>query len=104
MDSSPTPAISGSFFVRGSRDYSFPGELAFFEVQQQCQFQARDVKVAEHLSRVGFVESCDHFWVHYDLPVHDEIRHELSDEVASVVNRVFTLLFDSMAARHQLDY
>src|SRR6266566_9322642 len=67
-------------------DHSFTGQLSFFEVKKQGHFQDGNVEVAEHLGDVSFVEGADYLGVGDDFVVHDEVRHQLADEVATVVD------------------
>ena len=86
-----------------SPHHPFPCELRFLEVQQQSHFQSGDVQVAEHLCDVGVGKCAHHFWIGDYLAVNDEIGHQLADELAPVVNRMFALLFHRVPSGDEFD-
>ena len=95
-------AIRGQFspFVH----HALPRQYGFFEIEEQRDLQTGDVQIPQHLGDVRIVECRDHFGICDDFAVHDQIGDQLADELAPIVNRIFALLLDRMAAFPQFDH
>src|ERR1043165_5723245 len=79
--------------------HTLPCQLRLLEIQQQRQLQPGDVQIAEHLG-VRVVERRQHFRVRDHLAIDEEIRNQLPDEVAPVVDWIFPLLLHGVTTRH----
>ena len=73
-------------------NHPFPFEFGIFEVQKHRDAQASNIQVTEHLGDVGFVKSSDHFRIHYNFPVYDQVWDQLTDVMLSVIDWEFLLL------------
>ena len=83
--------------------YPLPSQSGFLEVEEPGHFKAGDIQVAKHLGNVRVIERTGHFRVGNDFTIHNQVRHELANEVSVVVHRILTLLFHRVPARHEFD-
>ena len=51
---------------------------------------------------MGIVELGDDLGISNDFAIHNEVRYEFANEMASIINRIFPLLLNSTPARLQL--
>jgi hypothetical protein len=83
--------------------HPFPGKLCLLEIQEQGHFETGNVEAPNHLGDVRFIEGGHDFWIGNDFAVHNKVRHELADLVTAIVDRIFALLLECVAARGKFD-
>ena len=60
--------------------------------------QPRDVQVSQHLCKVRIVECGDNFRICDDFVVDDQIRNQLANEFAAIMNGKLFLSFHHMSS------
>ena len=83
--------------VLNSSHHSFPFELGLLEVDQHSKIHSRDRQITDHLGHMGFVECGNHFGIHNDLPIDDQVWNEQPYWPAFLVNIEPALLIHGQA-------
>jgi hypothetical protein len=74
-----SPFLRLFVFVRGAQHEALPLELGALEIQDHSNRSVADAEVIEHLPSLMIGDAINHFHIHNDLFVRNEVGHVLTD-------------------------